>query len=71
MLVRERINKWTEDSGLLGEVHGSFRRGRRTEGSLFILERLTVIVMVRKEDIFVTFVDKEKNILLSKQEVTV
>ena len=32
LMVRERIDKWTEDSGMLGEIQGDFRRGRRTEG---------------------------------------
>ena len=30
LMVRERIDKWTQDSGLLGEIQGRFRRGRRT-----------------------------------------
>ena len=37
---RERIDKWTEDSGMLGEIQGGFRRGRRTEDNMFMLERL-------------------------------
>ena len=39
-MVRERIDKWTEDSRMLDEVRGGFRRGRRTEDNLFMLERL-------------------------------
>ena len=35
LMVRERIDKWTEDSGILGEIQGGFRRGRRTEDNLF------------------------------------
>ena len=37
LIVRERIDKWTEDSGMLDEIQGSFRRGSRTEDNLFML----------------------------------
>ena len=40
LIVRERIDKWTEDSGKLGEIQGGFRRGRRTEDNLFMLEMI-------------------------------
>ena len=60
LMVRERIDKWTEDSGMLGEIQGGFRRGRRTEDNLFMLERLIDMVKGRKEEIFVAFLDMEK-----------
>ena len=60
LMVRERIDKWTEDSGLRGEIQGGFRRGRRTEDNLFMLERLIEMVKGRKEEIFVAFLDMEK-----------
>ena len=59
-MVRERIDKWTEDSGMLGDIQGGFRRGRRTEDNLFMLERLIEMVKGRKEEIFVVFLDMEK-----------
>ena len=30
LMVRERIDQWTEDSGMLSEIQGGFRRWRRT-----------------------------------------
>ena len=60
LMVRERIDKWTEDSGMLGEIQGGFRRGRRTEDNLIMLERLIEMVKGRKEEIFVAFLDMEK-----------
>ena len=30
LMVRERIDKWTEDNGMLGEIEGGFIRGMRT-----------------------------------------
>ena len=60
LMVRERIDKWTKDSGMLGEIQGGFRRGRHTEDNLFILERLIEMVKGRKEEIFVAFLDMEK-----------
>ena len=38
MIVRDRINEWVEETGMLGDVQGGFRRGRRTEDNLFMLE---------------------------------
>ena len=60
LLVREIIDKWTEDSGMLGEIQGCFRRGRRTEDNLFMLERLIEMVKGRKGEIFVAYLDMEK-----------
>ena len=48
LMVRERIDKWTEDSGMLGEIQCGFRRGRRTEDNLFMLERLIEMVKGRE-----------------------
>ena len=59
-MVRERIDKWTEDSGMLGEIQGRFGRGRRTEDYLFMLERLIEMVKGMKEEISVAYLDKEK-----------
>ena len=60
LMVRERIDKWTNDSRILDEIHGSFRRWRRTEDNLFMLERLSKMVKGRKEDTCVAFQDMEK-----------
>ena len=51
LMVRERLDKWTEVSGMLGEIQGGFRRGRHTEDNLFMM------VKGRKEEIFVAFLD--------------
>ena len=40
MVVRGRINEWVEESGMFGDIQGGFRRGRRTEDNLFMLERM-------------------------------
>ena len=47
LMVRERIDIWTEDSGMLGEIQGGFRRGMRTEDNLFMLERLIEMLFTR------------------------
>ena len=60
LMMREIIYKWTEDSGMLGEIQGGFRRGRRTEDNMFMLERLIKMVKGRKEEIFVAFLYMEK-----------
>ena len=49
MMVRERIDKWTEDIGMLGEIQCGFRRGRRTADNLFMLERSIEMVKGRNE----------------------
>ena len=48
LMVRERIDKWTEDNGLIGEIQGGFRKRRCTEDNLFMLERL--IEMMKKKE---------------------
>ena len=55
LMVREIKHKWTE-----GEIQGGFRRGRRTDDNLFMLERLIEMVKGRKEVIFVAFLDMQK-----------
>ena len=47
LMVRERTDKWTEDSGIPGEIQGGVRRGRRTENNMFMLERLIEMVKGR------------------------
>ena len=49
LMVRERIDKWTEDSGMLGEIQDGFRRGKLIE-----------MVKWRKKEIFVAFLHMEK-----------
>ena len=47
MVVRKRIKEWVEESGML-DIQGGFRRGRRTEDNLFMLERMIEMAKVRK-----------------------
>ena len=47
MLVRDSINRWVEESGMLDYMQGGFRKGRRTEDNLFMLERMLEMAKVR------------------------
>ena len=49
VVLRERINGWVEESGMLGDIQGGFRMGRRIEDNFFMLERMIEMVKVRKE----------------------
>ena len=60
LMAMEGINELTEDNGLLGEVQGGLKRGRRTEDNLFMLERLIEMVKVRNKELFGSFVDRQK-----------
>ena len=60
MLIRHSINGWVEESGMLGDVQGFFRRGHRTDDNLFMLERMIEMAKVRKECLYVAFIDMEK-----------
>ena len=60
MIVRDRINEWVEETGMLGDVQGGFRRGRRTEDNLFMLERMMEMAKVRGECLYIGFMDMEK-----------
>ena len=60
MVLRERINGRVEESGMLGDIQGGFRMGRRTWDNLFMLERMIDMLKVRKECRFVAFIVMEK-----------
>ena len=60
MVLRERINGWVEESGMLGDIQGDFRMGRRAEDNLFMLERMIEMAKVRKDSLFVAFNDMEE-----------
>ena len=45
---------------MLGDIQGGFRMGRRTEDNLFMLERMIEMAKVRKDCLFVPFIDMEK-----------
>ena len=60
IIIRNRMNEWVESSRLLGDVQGGFRRGRRTEDNLFMLERMMEMNKVIGEQFFIAFVDMEK-----------
>ena len=60
MIIKDSINGWVEESGMLCDVQVFFRRGRRTEDNLFMLEKMIEMAKVRKECLFVSFIDIEK-----------
>ena len=51
--------RWVEESGMLGDVQGGFRKGR-TENNIFIKERLIEMTRKRKVCLCVAFIDMEK-----------
>ena len=59
-MVRERINEWVEESGMLCDIQDVFRMRRRTEDNLLILERMIEMAKVRKECLLLAFIDMEK-----------
>ena len=50
LMVRDRIDKWTEDDGMLGEIQNGFKRGRYTKDNLFMLKRLIEMMKEKKEE---------------------
>ena len=44
MLIRDSINGWVEESGMLGDVQGGCRRGRRTDDNLFMIEIIIIFI---------------------------
>ena len=60
MILRDRIKEWVEETGVLGDVQGGFRRGRRPEDNMFMLERMMEMAKVRGECLFIGFMDLEK-----------
>ena len=60
MILRNRLDKIVEDTNFLGDIQGGFRKKRRTEDNLYILERTIETVKYRKKRIFLGFLDLEK-----------
>ena len=60
MVIREKINGWVEESGMLGDIQWCFRMGRRTGDNRFMLERMSEMAKVRKDCLFVAFIGMEK-----------
>ena len=60
IIVRDRVNRWVEESGMLCDVQGGFRKRRRTDDNLFIVERLIEMTRRRKVYLIVDFIDMKK-----------
>ena len=60
MVLRDRINGWVEEGCMLCDIQGVFRKGRRTEDNLFMLEGMIEMAKVRKDCLFEAFNDMEK-----------
>ena len=45
---------------MLGDIQGGFKMRQRTEDNLFMLERMIEMEKVRKDCLFVAFIDMEK-----------
>ena len=48
IIVRDRMNRWVEASGMLGNIQGGFRKGRRPEDDLLIMEHLIEMTRLGK-----------------------
>ena len=48
MLVRDSINGWAEERGMMGDIQGDFRRGRRSEDNQFRIKTMIEMTKVRK-----------------------
>ena len=60
MLITDSINGWVEESGMLGDVQGGFRRRCGTDDNLLMLERMIEMAKAKKECLHVAFIDMEK-----------
>ena len=60
MILRDRLMEAVEKNNFLGDVQGGFRRKRRTEDNLFILERVMELSRQRGGILFLGFLDLEK-----------
>ncbi len=60
MVMADRMNEAVERDNFLGYVQGGFRRNRRTEDNLFVLERIIEINRERGGALFLGFLDLEK-----------
>ena len=60
MMIKERLNNWMEETNFLGDIQCGFRRNRRTEDNMFMLERMMEMAAARGEELYIAFIDMEK-----------
>jgi hypothetical protein len=59
-LLNTRLTRWTEVNGLRARGQAGFRKGHRTADQVFVLRTLVEAARLRKEPLFVCFVDFRK-----------
>ena len=59
-VVQERLQEKVEQDNTLGEIQNAFRKDRRGTDSIFTLVGLIEISKLRKDDLFLAFVDLRK-----------
>ena len=60
MMIKERLNNWMEETTFLGDIQCGFRRNRRKEDNMFMLERMMEMAAARGEELYIAFIDMEK-----------
>ena len=55
MMIKERLNNWMEETNFLGDIQCGFRRNRRTEDNMFMLERMMEMAAARGEELYIAF----------------
>ena len=64
------MNRWVEESGMLGDVQGGFRNGRKTEDNFCIVYHIIKMTRRKKARLFVAFIDMKKaydNIIVNRK----
>ena len=59
-ILNGRFAKWAEDNGKINETQFGFRKGRRTQDCLFILNGLIELLFSKGMKLYVCFIDYEK-----------
>ena len=59
MVLREIINGWVEDSGMICDIQGVSEWGEGQRITFFMLERMIEMSKVRKDCLFVAFIDMD------------
>ena len=59
-IIEQSVMSYMEDNGILGQVHGAFRRDRRTEDNIFTLQGICALRKSKKGKTFLAFLDFSK-----------
>lgn len=60
LIINEKIQRWTEQSGVLGEEQHGFKKGRSGMKNVYVMKEIIERSKRNSNKVYVTFLDTEK-----------